>query len=179
MSHQPQSIEGTRVPLFDRLVDNAPAASKELAPVRIHTRAALYSSMARDLGRLLNTRRSSGMVLNPATATVLDYGIPSFSHLSAASVTDRRLLTETIRAAVAFFEPRARDVTVELEPDPDRPASLLGRIHCRARLDRFFEPVTFPLLLQQREGVAQVLAPVSNAEKTMAATAGIVVPRHG
>ena len=179
MSYQPQPIEGLRVPLFDRLVDSAPADRKELAPVRIHNRTALYISMARDIGRLLNTRRSSGMTLNPATATVLDYGIPSFAHLSAASATDRRLLTETIRAAIAFFEPRAQDVVVELAPDPLHPASLAGQIHCKARLYLFLEPVTFPLVLRQREGIAEVLVPESNAAATIAATRNLDVPRHG
>ena len=179
MSFQPQPIEGLRVPLFDRLVDSAPADRKELSPVRLHNRTALYVSMARDISRLLNTRRSSGMTLNPATATVLDYGIPSFSHLSAASVTDRRLLTETIRAAIAFFEPRAQDVVVELAPDPLHPASLTGHVHCKAKLHRFLEPVTFPLILRQREGTAEVLVPESNAAATTAAADRIDVPHHG
>ena len=74
------------MPLFDRLVDTAPdSPANSPTPVRMQQRTALFASMARDIGRLLNTRRGSGATLYPLTATVLDYGVPSFSHLSAAS----------------------------------------------------------------------------------------------
>jgi type VI secretion system protein ImpF len=180
VSYQPQKLEGLRVPLFDRLVDTAPhAPNLPPSPVRMQQRAALFASMARDISRLLNTRRGSGTVLNPATATVLEYGIPSFSHLSAASATDRRLFTETIRAAVSFFEPRAREVAVTLEPDPDRPAALLGYLHCKTRLGQYLEPVSFPLVVRGREGTVEVLAPESNAQSTLIATAITDKDNHG
>lgn len=180
MSFQPRKLEGLRVPLFDRLVDTDPAVPKDYpASVRVQERAALVASMARDIGRLLNTRRSSGMVLDLATATVLDYGVPSFSHLSAASSTDRRLFAETVRSAVAFFEPRAREVTVELEPDPQRPAAMAGHLYCKVRLGKFLEPVTFPLVVRGRDGAVDVLVPKSNAAATIAVTVREGEDAHG
>jgi type VI secretion system lysozyme-like protein len=178
VSYQPHKVEGLRVPLFDRLVDSAPEQAKEIAPLRIYERSALEASLARDLGRLLNTRRATAGPLDPARATVLDYGIPDFSHLSAASVTDRRTFAETIRAAITFFEPRVHEVVVQIEPDPRGPARLLALVHCTMKLGRYMEPVTFPLLIHGKEGTVEVLLPESNTGAGSRLTA-LEPARHG
>src|SRR3982074_3685706 len=78
MMIHPKNIHGLRVPLFDRLVDGAPEVQKEPTSLRVQGCEALFASIARDLQRLLNTRRASDAPLDPAKATVLDYGIPHF-----------------------------------------------------------------------------------------------------
>jgi type VI secretion system lysozyme-like protein len=177
VSYQPHKVEGLRVPLFDRLVDSAPEQAKEISPLRVYERSALEASLARDIHRLLNTRRASAGPLDPARATVLDYGIPNFSHLNAGSATDRRTFAETIRAAIAFFEPRAHEVVVQLEPDPRSPASMLALVHCKVRLGRHMEPVTFPLLVHGKEGTVEVLLPESNTGAPR--PAALELARHG
>jgi type VI secretion system protein ImpF len=176
VSYQPHKVQGLRVPLFDRLVDSAPEQAKEISPLRVYERPALEASLARDLSRLLNTRRADPGPLDPARATVLDYGIPSFSHLSPASATDRRTFAETIRAAIAFFEPRARDVVVQFEPDPTAANRMLASIHCKLRLGMQLEPVTFPLRIHSKEGTVEVLLPESDPDSN-AHKIGLL--RHG
>lgn len=163
MSYQPTNVIGLRVPLFDRLVDSAPDQPKEVSPLRVYTKQSLFASIARDIGRLLNTRRGSQRAFHVSTASVLEYGLPSFSHLNAASATDRRILAESLRETISFFEPRALHVGIQLEPDPDQPSAMLGYIHCEVRIGALTEPVTFPLVVENRKGVIEVLMSESTA----------------
>jgi type VI secretion system protein ImpF len=179
MMMHPKNIHGLRVPLFDRLVDSAPEVQKELTSLRVLGREALFASIARDLQRLLNTRRASNAPLDPAKATVLDYGIPHFSHLSASSVTDRRSLAEILRVAVNVFEPRLQNISVQLEDPGDSSHQLIGHISCLVRLDTLLEPVTFPLLLHDSESLVEVMPPVDRSAPRVHFRHSIVEPSHG
>ena len=159
MSMQPKLLEGLRVPLFDRLVDSAPEVSQELTPLRLYGRDAVFASIARDLHRLLNTRRSTPGLLRLTDATVLDFGIPDFAHLSTSGDLDSRALAEMVRQAVQIFEPRLADITVTFTPNIQDPRQFLGTIACKVRLGTHPEPVTFPLVLQNREQSVEVLLP--------------------
>ena len=154
---QPKAVEGSRPPLFDRLVDDEPLVRKEAHPMRVYSRAQLLDSIARDLQRLLNSRRASPEPLHPASATLLDYGIPDFSALGAASLTDQRTLAETLRVAIAMFEPRLLDATVHIVADGVRPKTLSGFVSGRLRMDRLMEPISFPVLLHAIDGKVEVL----------------------
>ena len=153
-----QPIDGARIPLFDRLIDHDPSARKDIRPLRVYERQDLVKSVGRDLHRLLNSRRGSFGSSGFFEATVIGYGIPDFSALSAVSVTDRRLFAETLRAAIVNFEPRLLDVTVQLTADPDQQDLLSGSVSGKLRIDRMLEPVTFPILLHGEGGEIEVLA---------------------
>jgi type VI secretion system protein ImpF len=174
VSYQPHRVTGLRAPLFDRLVDSAPEERREVSPPRIYGYEAVRLSIARDLQRLLNTRRAPAP-FTPHAATVLDYGVPEFSHLSASSATDRHTLAELLRAAIVAFEPRLQDVSVTLEPDPRTPSGLLGYIASKVRLGSFLEPVTFPVILNSSHGEVEILA----AETHAAVPPGASVVRNG
>jgi type VI secretion system lysozyme-like protein len=175
----PKTIHGLRVPLFDRLVNSAPEVQKELTPLRVHDRDALFSSISRDLQRLLNTRRASDAPLDAATATVLDYGIPDFSQLSAASVTDRRHLTETLRLAISVFEPRLQEISIQLESIDSSPHQIFGSIHCKARLGSLLEPMTFPILLHGSEHSVEIIAPEAHPAAALLSRPSPSEPSHG
>jgi type VI secretion system lysozyme-like protein len=175
----PKTIHGLRAPLFDRLVDSAPEARKELMPLRVHDRDALFSSIARDLQRLLNARSATDAPLDPARATVLDYGIPDFSQLSAASVTDRRHLAETLRAAISAFEPRLQEIFIRIEDSGNSPNQILGSISCKVRLGKMLEPITFPILLHSGEHSVEVLAPEDRLTSDSLSIASAPEPSHG
>jgi type VI secretion system lysozyme-like protein len=174
MSYQPRRIVGLRAPLFDRLVDSAPEQPMEVSSPRIDGRDALRLSIARDLHRLLNTRRTSTALLDASTASVLDYGVPDFSHLSAASVTDRRTVAEMLRGAIACFEPRLQDVSVVVESDSRSQSVLVGIIACKARLGSFIEPVTFPVVLNCGDGNVAILEPVTETTKRLHALTNLL-----
>ena len=165
MSPQPHKIDGLRVPLFDRFVDSAPELQKEHTPMRVYGRAEVSMSIARDLDRLLNTRRAPAPAL--PELSVLDYGVPDFSHVSAADEAECRNLAETIRVAIQAFEPRLEEPSVVFEPDPSDVRSLLAHISGKVRLGRHPEPVTFSVLRKGRDGRMEVLTvePVPDDER--------------
>lgn len=175
----PKTIHGLRVPLFDRLVNSAPEVHKELTPLRVHGREALFASIARDLQRLLNTRRASYAPLDPAKATVLDYGIPDFSQFSASSVTDRRQLTEILRLAISVFEPRLQEISIQIESSDSSPHQMIGSINCKARLGSLLEPMTFPILLHSSEHTVEILAPEDHPATALLSRPSSSEPFHG
>jgi type VI secretion system protein ImpF len=178
MMMHPTNIYGLRVPLFDRLVDGAPEVQKELTSLRVQGCEALFASIACDLQRLLNTCRASDAPLDPAKATVLDYGIPHFSHLSASSVTDRRSLAEILRVAINVFEPRLQNISIQLEDPSDSSHQLIGHISCTARLGTLLESVTFPLLLHDSESLVEVMPPEDQSAARAHSRHSIVEPSY-
>lgn len=175
----PKTIHGLRVPLFDRLVDSAPEVHKELTPLRVHGRDALFSSIARDLQRLLNTRRASDAPLDVANATVLEYGIPDFSQFSASSVTDRRHLAETLRLAINAFEPRLQETFIHIESIDSSPHRIVGSISCKVRLGNLVEPMTFPILLHGSEHIVEVIEPQDRAASRLLSGPAASEPSYG
>jgi type VI secretion system lysozyme-like protein len=151
-------MDGSRVLLFDRLVDENPGEKKELRSYRVLDREGLIQSVQRELARLLNTRRTSSAVLDPTTATVLDYGIPDFSSLSAASPTDRQQLASLISSAIAAFEPRLASVRVELSPSILDHRAVDGVISGLLKIGPLMEPIAFPVLLHRESGAIEILA---------------------
>lgn len=155
---EPKPILGARALLFERLVDDQHESQEEARPLRIHDIVALRESVKREVARLLNTRRP-----HPETPqdrdelTVLDYGIPDFSHLNASSSVDRQNLAAILVRAISTFEPRLAEVGVTLEPSPGRPARLVGWIHAVLEVSSVKEPVSFPLTIGIEAGDATML----------------------
>jgi type VI secretion system protein ImpF len=114
----PALSRGSAVPLFDRL-----AAGGETQLVGAN---ALRESVARDLGRLLNTRsRLTVAAFSASDGTVIDYGVPDFSERSLRSGADRDAIAAVVRRAIELFEPRLANVTVTFAFPPDRSDALL------------------------------------------------------
>src|ERR1700730_10032726 len=148
-----------RTPLFDRLVDRDPRLQREERPLRTLDRGGLYESVRRELERRLNTRCPlPAHRLAGRERSVIDYGIPDFSGLSARSFADREQLAELLRQAVAAFEPRLAEGRVRLEPAPGDDLALPGRIEALLRVGAVPEPVSFVTVLQLKEGEVRVHA---------------------
>ena len=102
----PAVASGSPMPLFDRL---AASGEAQLSGVE-----ALRESVARDLGRLLNTRSHLTFEAFAASeGTVLDYGLPDFSERSLHSGPDREAIAAAIKHAIAMYEPRLVNVSVD------------------------------------------------------------------
>jgi type VI secretion system lysozyme-like protein len=154
---QPKPIPGARTPLFERLVDyqtHEPAQPN----LRVQNRQQLRESVRRELYRLLNTRCPSREDRN---GTVIDYGIPDFSWMSASSGDDRRQLAEIIARKVAAFEPRLAQVRVMLDQRQTDPRAVEGTISAVLIVESIPEPVSFPLLIHNKAGVAELATPAS------------------
>lgn len=145
-----------RRPLLDRLVDSEPWQQHDRSRGggrtvdRTLDRDGLIESVRRELERLFSCRSplTLAQLEDPhRERTVVDYGIPELAPSAAASPQDRHRLAAILRATVAAYEPRLREVAVTVEADPQRPRAL--RVHLGARLlvESVWEPVWFPILL--------------------------------
>jgi len=153
---EPQPIAGARVPLFDRL-DLDPEIDDEQRPFRILTREQLKASIRRELGRLLNTRCSLSLdQVGEEERSVINYGIPDFSSLSAHNADDQILIGRIIAQTVTAFEPRLRNVLVEARPVPNSEATLYLLIEATMTIGQFNEPVYFPVVLNNKNGEAEI-----------------------
>jgi type VI secretion system lysozyme-like protein len=153
---EPQPIAGARVPLFDRL-DLSSEIDDEQRPFRILTREQLKASIRRELGRLLNTRCSLSLdQVGEEERSVINYGIPDFSSLSAQSDDDQILIGRIVGQTVTAFEPRLQKVTVDVRPVPNSEAGLYLFIDAMIVVDEFNEPVYFPVVLNNKNGAAEI-----------------------
>ena len=153
---EPQPIDGARVPLFDRL-DLNPEVDDSQRPFRILTREQLKASIRRELERLLNTRCSLSLdEVGEEERSVMNYGIPDFSSLSAQNADDQILIGRIIGQTVTAFEPRLRNVAVDVKPMPNSEATLSVLVDATMTIGQFNEPVYFPVVLNNKNGAAEI-----------------------
>ena len=148
-----------RALLFDRLTDFHPTLPEESRPFRVLSLPELKASVRRELEYVLNTRcPSPASLLEGAEPTILDYGAPDMSALSPHNVDGRLRLTRLLARTIDIFEPRLRQVRVEVEPVEDQPYALRVRIDAYLVVERVAEPVSFPVFIQSKSGEARVYA---------------------
>src|SRR5262249_41809482 len=97
---------GARALLFDRLVDAEPTSRQEPRPLRSLTESELRESVRIELSRLLNTRCPPWAVNAPHERSVINYGIPDFSHASTESNEHQSAIALEIAESIRAFEPR-------------------------------------------------------------------------
>lgn len=155
---EPKPIVGARALIFERLVDVEPKSSLgEAHPLRILNKRELKESVRRELERLLNTRCSlSTQLLGQEERTVLDYGIPDFSSLSAHNADDHYLIANTISQTVAAFEPRLQQVRVTVERFRESDRALWIKIDAMLVTESITESVSFPVRINNKTGAAEV-----------------------
>ena len=138
-------VRGSLVPLFDRFVPSEGAGG---AGAFILLPEQLTASIARDLGRLFNTRNRLGLSeIDSSTGTVVDYGIPDFSALSPRSEEDRRLLQKALLKSISFYEPRLKNVAVKVEEVEQRGDSAAVTVSGDITIGLHHERVSFSLSL--------------------------------
>lgn len=129
---------GSAMPLFDRL-----AAGGEMQLPGTH---ALRESVARDLGRLLNTRsRLTFEAFGETDGSVIDYGVPDFSERSLRSGDDRDAIAAAIQHAIVLFEPRLKNVTVSFAFPAERAPDAVLLIGGELRAGNGVDHVAFEL----------------------------------
>ena len=84
--------------------------------------------------------------------TILDYGIPDFSHIAAGSDTDTHKLARILEQAIAVYEPRLRQLRVTIEPSKTSKTTATGSIEAMLVVGSVNEPVSFPLALVLKSG---------------------------
>lgn len=147
---QGAATRASSVSLFDRLIEDEGKAGR--------TKLSAQDTVLRDLRRLLNTRRTGTAMLDPAQATVLEYGIPNFTPMS--SLQDMERCAELITNAIRIFEPRLKSPHVVLVPSEVRPDRAQGTITGMIEVNGRTERILFPLAVDPQAGEAEILPPV-------------------
>ena len=96
--------------LLDRLIDDDPGSVQEPVERRVLSRSQMRAAVLRDLTALLNCTRLSDRDNLLAAAvhagnSVLNYGVPSISGVTAASI-EVSVIVRAVRGAIIRFEPR-------------------------------------------------------------------------
>ncbi len=104
--------------LLDRLTDDAPTATAEAVESRVISRNRLRELVLRDLAWLFNaTAPDTGADWDHAPharRSVLNYGLPALSGLSASGI-DLQQLRARVRQAILDHEPRILPATLLVE----------------------------------------------------------------
>jgi type VI secretion system protein ImpF len=104
--------------LLDRLTDDEPLSRVEASERRVMSRTRLREAVLRDLSWLFNTTALSGEgVLDEhpeVRRSVLNYGLPALSGLTASSIDPPRL-EALVRRAIVDHEPRILAETLRVE----------------------------------------------------------------
>jgi len=140
----------TRALLFDRLVETDPAAGGE----RSHTisRAETQLSVAREISSLLNTRIDPAVdAIDPRERTVLEYGLPDFTALAAASSSDTTQLALAAERAIQAFEPRLKRPSVTVIVEATKRESVTFLITGTLISNNQAESFSFPVNLGQAD----------------------------
>ena len=143
MNENQQNIQAS---ILDRLIDLEPGVSREPVQSRLLTIGRAKASVVRDLENLLNTKRS---VLAPPAAyrevnnSVFVYGLQDFTSQNPRSPMVRQQLRQQIEKIISRFEPRLKNVKVNLEMAAQNERNLRFRITALLVADPVTEPVTF------------------------------------
>lgn len=145
--------------VLDRLLDFEPKSSSEAPKSRSKSLAELKQSVRRDLEWLLNTRSFIGEIdenLEEVNSSVMVFGLPDFTGMSAKSDSELNRLTRTLERAIKTFEPRFLNVKVSLEPVSNIDRLLKFRIEAQLNIEPSPEPIAFDTILQLGSGDFQV-----------------------
>jgi type VI secretion system lysozyme-like protein len=136
--------------VLDRLIHSESKQPAGRAPT--HSLRDLKQSIRRDLENLLNTRwrcTSWPPNLNELGKSLIDYGIPDFSGSALGSSVNREEFRRIIERAIQRFEPRLRNVKVDLvESNEPLDRVLRFRINALVQADPVPEQVVFDSALE-------------------------------
>lgn len=150
-----QNDRNIQASLLDRLVDVEPGLSREPVQYRLLTEAQIRVLVIRDLERLLNTRREVSPVpdgFKNLQESVFTYGLKDFTSLNPQSISVRRRMCRDIEDAIARFEPRLRQVSVQLDKPGSGKRDLHFRISGLLVVEPMQEPVTFDTYFDVNRG---------------------------
>lgn len=135
-----------RMPLLDRLLDEAPAERQDPPLSANQAHADLLRGVRRDLEALLNARRpwrSLPEGYESLARSPLGYGLSDFAAGAFNQPARRERLRAEVQDALATFERRLSDVRVELTTATLTDATLRLRIQARLNADPAPTPIGF------------------------------------
>lgn len=146
--------------VFDRLLDDEPANSRETVASRRQVLREMKHSVGRDLENLLNTRQRWGQWPEPLEElerSLVNYGIPDFTGVNMSVPSERERLRGIIQRVIEQFEPRFQRVRVSLLENTEAfDRTLRFRIDGLLNVDPAPEPVIFDSQLEPATATFEV-----------------------
>ncbi len=141
--------------LLDRLTDNEPGNPKETRDSRVIDISRLRDIIQRDLSWLLNTTNTESSfdaaALPNVARSVVNYGLREVSgEFSTAERAER--IRRSIERAIAVYEPRIIDGTVEVTLNPDDTGTDTT-VALIIRADMWAQPMPLELYLRSQVDV--------------------------
>jgi len=146
--------ENIQASILDRLIDDEPEVSTELPHSQGVSMRQVEKSLLRDLENLLNTRRN---ILDPPAAygelnrSLYTYGLRDYTAENPNNPMVLQNLRREIAQSVALFEPRLKNVVVQIDTGRER-RELFFRIAGTMVVESFAEPVAFDIQLDPNRG---------------------------
>jgi len=138
--------ENIQASILDRLIDREPQLSSESVQYRLLNFSQIKAAVIRDLENLLNTK-SQIMPVPAAYKEVNDsvfvYGLSDFTSHNPKSPSVRQVLRQNMEKTIVKFEPRLKNVNVQIEAPNEEVRTIRLRISAMLVLDPVAEPVTF------------------------------------
>ena len=158
-----------RLPLLDRLIDEAPEREREPSPSAAETLALLRRSVRRDLEVLLNARRRwrswpegyGELGLSPVGWGIADFSAGAFNDRSR-----RDALRAEVEATIRRFDPRLANVRVTLLDSKEQlEATLRLRIDALLLVEPAPEPIAFDTLIDAATAEVEVRTSAETSEQ--------------
>ena len=124
----------------------------------------LLRAVRRDIEWLLNSKRvmvDDLAEFPEASSSILNYGLPDFSHFSGSSTSDCQQICALITRTLQRFEPRLAPGTIRVEHVTDKErisTQSRFRIHGLLHVDPVKEPVVFDTEIEMDSGAVQIKA---------------------
>lgn len=144
-----------RACILDRLVDNEPAVSHEPVQANFCSIGQIKASLVRDLENLLNTKRHIFMPpsgYRELNNSLFVYGLHDFTSLNPRSPSVKQRIRQDIEKTIARFEPRLRNLTVQLETPTQNDRNFRFRITGVLVVEPIREPVSFDTYFDVNRG---------------------------
>ena len=138
--------KNVRISILDRLLAHEPDSSQENVQFRLADFRHIQSMVIRDLEHLLNTRcgiQEPPKAYSETRRSVMFYGLRDYSSDSPDSGQTRDRMIHDVERAIRWFEPRLKNVKVQLDVAENTHRSLNFKISGLLVVDPIREPVTF------------------------------------
>lgn len=143
-----KSDPGLKPSILDRLIDPKSSGTAWRPGYGLQQ---TIDVIRRDLEDLLNTRQTN---TGPRALqhSIYAYGLPDLSTFSAVTEEQRMAIGKVLEKTVSSFEPRLRDITVELAPSENKEdRSIAFRIAARLAVEPY-DDVMFQTVLELTTG---------------------------
>lgn len=139
-------MDNAQASLLDRLIDDDPGNTGESVQYRRLDVRQVKAFVIRDLENLLNSRRNITQLpaeFRELENSVATYGLRDFTAENTDSQKVRRAIRKDVERTIARFEPRLKNVKVELGTGNQKERNLNFHISAMLVADPIREPVAF------------------------------------